>query len=50
MDPKKKGHQIMPLHPSAASALKWWKAQGWKEFVGGAVRVPVTGGRPSRSG
>ena len=33
-DPKKKSHRIMPLHPSAASALSWWKAKGWKEYVG----------------
>jgi hypothetical protein len=33
-DPKKKSHRIMPLHPSATVALVWWKAKGWKEFVG----------------
>ena len=37
-DPKKKSHRIMPLHPSAAAALRWWKVKGWKEYVG---RSPV---------
>lgn len=33
-DPKKKSHRILPLHPSAVNALRWWKAMGWREFVG----------------
>lgn len=30
-DPKRRSHRILSLHPSAASALRWWKEKGWKE-------------------
>lgn len=33
-DPKRHSHRIIPLHPSAVKALRWWKATGWREYVG----------------
>lgn len=33
-DPKRHSHRIIPLHPSATKALRWWKAMGWREYVG----------------
>jgi integrase len=33
-DPKRHSHRVIPLHPSAAAALRWWKTEGWRELVG----------------
>jgi integrase len=33
-DPKRRSHRILPLHPTSAAALRWWKEKGWKEYVG----------------
>jgi len=35
-EPKLKSHRILPLHPSALAALRWWKARGWSAHVGRA--------------
>jgi integrase len=35
-EPKLKSHRILPLHPTAVVALRWWKAQGWCAYVGRA--------------
>ena len=33
-EPKRRSHRILPLHPTAAAALRWWKSKGWREYVG----------------
>jgi integrase len=39
-EPKKKSHRILPLHPTAAMALRWWKETGWATHVGRAPAPP----------
>jgi integrase len=34
-DPKRKSHRILPVHPLAVRALRWWRDAGWKQHVGG---------------
>jgi integrase len=33
-DPKRHSHRVIPLHPSSVKALRWWRATGWREYVG----------------
>jgi integrase len=33
-DPKRHSHRVIPLHPSALKALRWWKKTGWRDYVG----------------
>lgn len=33
-DPKLESFRTLPLHPSAIEALKWWREEGWKAWVG----------------
>ncbi len=37
-EPKRRSHRILPLHPTAVAALRWWKDHGWREYVGIAPR------------
>lgn len=37
-DPKRRSHRILPLHPTAVAALRWWKTHGWREYVGVSPR------------
>ena len=35
-EPKRKSHRILPLHPTATKAMRWWMEHGWLEHVGRA--------------
>lgn len=32
--PKRNSSRVVPLHPTALQALRWWKAKGWSLHVG----------------